>query len=127
MGAERAWWVVAVGGGASAFDALADDTRRTVLSLLREHGELTVTQLAGHIDHIGRTAVSMQLKVLREAGMVQERPAGKYRYYSLRVEPINDVVAFLSTLYGASLDGLATITEKHRDPEAEQRRWGTSY
>lgn len=127
VGAERAWQVVAVGGGASAFDALADDTRRTVLSLLREHGELTVSDLAARIEHIGRTAVSMQLKVLREAGMVQERKAGKFRYYSLRVEPIHDVVAFLSTLYGASLDQLATLTEQHRDPEAEQRRWGTSY
>ncbi|MBP2472566.1 DNA-binding transcriptional ArsR family regulator [Crossiella equi] len=115
------------GGGASAFDALADDTRRLVLGLLREHGELTVSQLSEQISHIGRTAVSMQLKVLREAGLVQERKAGKYRYYSMRVEPINEVMTFLSNLCGASLDGLVTIAEKHREPEAEQRRWGTSY
>ncbi|WP_168200498.1 helix-turn-helix transcriptional regulator [Allokutzneria sp. NRRL B-24872] len=113
------------GSSSGAFDALADDTRRAVLSLLSEHGELTVSDLASRFDHIGRTAVSMQLKVLRDAGMVQERRAGKYRYYSLRVEPMNEVLSFLSSLYGASLDSLAAVAEQ-RSAEVEGTRWGTS-
>ncbi|SDM70168.1 ArsR/SmtB family transcription factor [Allokutzneria albata] len=116
-------------GEASAFDALADDTRRTVLSLLSEHGELTVSDLASRFDHIGRTAVSMQLRVLRDAGMVQERRAGKYRFYSLRVEPMNEVLSFLSTLYGASLDALAAVAERRApgtEDQLEGQRWGTS-
>ncbi|MFB9903943.1 ArsR/SmtB family transcription factor [Allokutzneria oryzae] len=112
---------------ASAFDALADDTRRAVLSLLSEHGELTVSDLAARFDHIGRTAVSMQLKVLRDAGMVQERRSGKYRLYSLRVEPMTEVLNFLTALYGSSLDGLAeaAVGTAGRD-EPEGLRWGTS-
>ncbi|WP_253769393.1 ArsR/SmtB family transcription factor [Goodfellowiella coeruleoviolacea] len=120
---------------------MADDTRRAVLSLLSEHGELTVTQIAEQFTHIGRTAVSMQLRVLRDAGLVKERRAGKYRYYSLRVEPVHEVISFLNSLYGASLDGLARAAEASADQEPaaasdapdptgtdkDTPRWGISY
>ncbi len=91
----------------STFGALADTSRRALLRLLSEHGELTASELAAAFDTIGRTAVSTHLRVLREAGLVCERRAGRYRYYSLRAQPVADVVSFLSGLYQGPLDRLA--------------------
>ena len=96
------------------FGALADGSRRTVLRLLSEHGELTASELAGHFDTIGRTAVSTHLRILREAGLVRERRQGRFRYYSLCTQPVEDVVTFLTDLYRTPLERLArTVTEQH--------------
>ena len=42
------------------FSALADPTRRAILSLIGEHEELTAGEIAAHFDSLGRTAVSSQ-------------------------------------------------------------------
>lgn len=95
----------------AAFGALADTSRRALLRMLSQRGELTASELAAAFDTIGRTAVSTHLRVLREAGLVQERREGRFRYYSLRTQPVADVVTFLSGLYQAPLDRLAaTVT-----------------
>jgi len=83
----------------SIFGALADPSRRTLLRLLSERGELAASELAAAFDTIGRTAVSTHLRVLRDAGLVRERRQGRFRYYSLCAEPVADVVALLADLY----------------------------
>ena len=67
----------------NSWTALGDPTRRTIFELLVEH-PCSVTELARDLP-VTRSAVSQHLKVLREAGLVADTPAGKLRIY--RVEP----------------------------------------
>ncbi len=64
-----------------ALEALGDATRRRIISRLAA-GELDVTALADGMP-VGRTAISMHLKVLREAGLVSDRAIGTRRLYRL--------------------------------------------
>ena len=66
-----------------SWTALGDPTRRTIFELLAEHPR-SVTDLA-RVLPVTRSAVSQHLKVLKEAKLVADTPAGKQRIY--RVEP----------------------------------------
>ena len=68
------------------FRAVADPTRRAVLDLLTE-GELAVKDLQPAFP-ISQPALSQHLRVLREAGLVSERRAGRLRIYRLEAEPL---------------------------------------
>jgi DNA-binding transcriptional ArsR family regulator len=76
------------------FAALASPVRRQVLQLLRELGPRPVAELAGHFD-MARPSFSEHLRVLREAGLVRERRAGRHRVYRLDAEPLTEVQQWL--------------------------------
>jgi DNA-binding transcriptional ArsR family regulator len=61
--------------------ALGDPTRRAIFELLVE-GPRPVGELASELP-VSRPAVSQHLKVLREAGLVVDRPAGNRRIYEV--------------------------------------------
>ena len=88
----------------SAFEALADDTRRHVLTVLG-HGELTAGQVSEHFA-LTRQAVSHHLQRLREAGLVEERREGTRRYYRARPEGLEEVVAFVEGFWRDRLRAL---------------------
>lgn len=94
-----------------AFEALADPTRRTILTLLAAEGETSAGQLAAGIDALSRTAVSSHLRILRTAGLVAERRDGRYRLYSLAPRPVDQVMEFLAQLYHRSLVDLKRSIE----------------
>jgi DNA-binding transcriptional ArsR family regulator len=73
--------------------ALSDESRRTVLEMLREH-PATVNELAAALP-IARPGVSRHLRVLREAGLVQVRQDAQRRIYSLRPEPLAELDQWL--------------------------------
>jgi ArsR family transcriptional regulator len=66
---------------ARLFQALSDETRLAILEMLRG-GERCVCDLQ---DALGaaKSRLSFHLKVLREAGMVQDRKEGRWSYYTL--------------------------------------------
>ena len=66
------------------FRALADPTRRSVFEHLADDGETTVSQLTAEFD-VSQPAISQHLGVLKSAGLVIERRAGRNAYY--RVAP----------------------------------------
>ena len=71
------------------FRAVADPTRRRMLELL-QRGDLAVAELSGPF-RISQPAVSQHLKVLREAGLVRSRKAGRRRLYRLERGPLEKV------------------------------------
>ena len=93
------------------FSALADPTRRAILSLIGEHEELTAGEIAAHFDSLGRTAVSSHLRILRLAGLVAERRDGRFRHYSVTSTPADAVVAFLTSVYQNSLEQIASAVQ----------------
>ena len=75
------------------FKALADPTRREILSLLRGGGR-SVGELAANFN-VSRPAISKHLKVLRGAALVTERPRGTSRICELNPAPLKTVDAWL--------------------------------
>jgi DNA-binding transcriptional ArsR family regulator len=75
------------------FEILADPGRRRVLDLLRDE-EHTVGEL---VDALGMSqpAVSKQLRILRDAGLVEARVDAQRRVYTLRPAPLAQADAWL--------------------------------
>ena len=73
--------------------ALADESRRTVLEILRHH-PATAGDLAEALP-IARPGVSRHLRVLREAGLVDVEQRAQRRIYRLRSEPLVELDSWL--------------------------------
>jgi DNA-binding transcriptional ArsR family regulator len=86
--------------------ALADDTRRRVLELLRE-GPMAVGQLAARLP-VTRPAVSQHLRVLKEAGLVVEQRRGTRRLYSVDPRGAEPLVSYVDRMWGDALAGFAS-------------------
>jgi len=67
--------------------AVADGTRRGILSLLKGR-QLSVLEIAEEFP-MSRPAISKHLRILKEAGLVLETPAGRQRLYSLEATPLD--------------------------------------
>jgi ArsR family transcriptional regulator, arsenate/arsenite/antimonite-responsive transcriptional repressor len=107
-----------------AFDALADSTRRSILRVLADRGECRVGEIAEEVNHVGRTAVSSHLRILRSAGLVTERRDGRYRMYAVDGDSLRGVVEFLNALYRAPLDELRTQMDATTPSEEENGTGG---
>jgi DNA-binding transcriptional ArsR family regulator len=77
----------------SPYSALAEPHRRQILDMLLT-GEHSVGDLVARLD-ISQPGVSKHLRVLREAGLVADRVAGRERRYSLRLDPLAEIDAWL--------------------------------
>ena len=97
-----------------AFDILGDPVRRRILELLAEKGEPSSGEIVEVIvDEFGITqsAVSQQLRTLRNAGFTTVTADGTRRLYTLDVQPLKEVDSWLSqfrTFWSPKLDALAT-------------------
>jgi DNA-binding transcriptional ArsR family regulator len=97
----------------TALAVLADPTRRKVFERLRT-GSHPVNVLAAGLP-VSRPAVSQHLRVLKEAGLVEERSEGVRRIYSLRREGLAELRDWLDSLWGDALEAFQVEAEKsHR-------------
>jgi len=76
------------------FGALADPTRRAILTRLAD-GEATVAELAEPF-RVSQPAVSRHLKVLENAGLISRSRRATARLSHLEAEPLRDVTAWLA-------------------------------
>jgi len=53
--------------------------------------------------HTGQSRLSFHLRVLKGAGLINDRPEGRWMYYSLNVEGIKELAAFVNTLQESRL------------------------
>jgi DNA-binding transcriptional ArsR family regulator len=100
------------------FQAVADPTRRKLLKLLDEE-ELPVTVISGHFP-MSRTAVSKHLRILADAGLVQERKVGRETRYKLQPEPLRELqrwVAYFDRYWDNKLAALQRLVESDHRPE----------
>ncbi len=74
----------------AVWKALADSTRRRILSLLRE-GPLTTTEIVTALPHLSRFGVMKHMSVLRDVGLITVRKQGPRRLNSLNVVPIRQI------------------------------------
>jgi DNA-binding transcriptional ArsR family regulator len=92
------------------FAALGDPTRREVLRRVAG-GPTTATELAMQMP-ISRQAVSKHLSALNEAGLVERTVSGREVRYSLRAEPLSDVVGWVSEVGEAWDQRLAKLKSR---------------
>jgi DNA-binding transcriptional ArsR family regulator len=78
------------------FSALADPTRRDILSRLGE-GDATVTELADPFP-ISLPAISRHLKVLEGAGLITRDKRAQWRTNRLRAEPLKEATTWMEHL-----------------------------
>lgn len=96
--------------------AFAEPRRRALLDHLQANGESSVTDLTAACPDITRPAVSQHLRVLREAGLVVERPVGTKRLYRLSGEGLADLRKVLDRFWTDELHTLADEAEKEDRP-----------
>ena len=79
------------------FHALSDATRLDALGMLRE-GERCVCELQDRLD-VAQSRLSFHLKVLKDSGLVEDRKEGRWSYYSIVPDALDEahdlVLAFL--------------------------------
>ena len=98
------------------FLAIAHPARRAILDRLRL-GEQPVLALAEPFD-MTLPAVSQQLRILREAGLVSERRVGRQRIYRLNPEPlrlVRDWMRYYETFWTKKLGHLGDYLDRHKD------------
>jgi DNA-binding transcriptional ArsR family regulator len=107
--------------------ALADPIRRDILRMLREQPVNAGT--IARAFAVSRPAISRHLRVLREAGLVQDEVVGRERAYGLRLAALDELEAFLAELrapgkWARRLLALETevqrVKRRRRLPQARQ-------
>jgi DNA-binding transcriptional ArsR family regulator len=103
----------------SVFQAIACPTRRALIDALAA-GERNVSGLVTAVK-VSQSAVSQQLAILKEAGLVEERAEGRFRFYRLRAEPLEEVEVWVNR-YRAhverQLDALGDLLDSLPDENA---------
>src|ERR1700754_3976554 len=99
----------------NVLEVIAEPTRRRILDAVRE-GERSVGDLV-EIVGMHQPGVSRHLKVLRDAGLVEARPAGQRSLYSWRPEPLRELDAWLEP-YRAEWSGRLDALERHLERTA---------
>jgi DNA-binding transcriptional ArsR family regulator len=89
--------------------ALADGTRRAIVARLAD-GPQPVGQLAAGLP-VTRSAVSQHLKILKEAGLVEDVAAGTRRIYRLNPAALAALRDQLDTFWQRALAGYTEAAE----------------
>ncbi len=103
------------------FRAVSSPTRRALLDKLSSR-EQTVQRLAASFQTT-LPAVSQHLTILRRAGLVTVRRAGRRRVYRLNAEPLRDVMVWLQAYERFWVARLQALGEDLKRLEPEEQRW----
>jgi DNA-binding transcriptional ArsR family regulator len=96
--------------GEEVWGALGDKSRRAIVLRLAERPR-AVIELAESLP-LSRPAVSQHLKVLKEAGLVNEEPAGTRRIYHLNEAGLTALRDQLDTFWNRALSGFQDIADQ---------------
>ena len=102
----------------SGLGALGDPTRRVIFERLAAR-PAAVGELA-HGMAVSRPAVSQHLKVLKEAGLVQEVSQGTRRIYSLDPRGIAAMRRWLDAHWASALDAFKSFADEQHEQGSER-------
>lgn len=96
-------------------DALGDPTRRAIFELVAESPR-AVGELARELP-VSRPAVSQHLRVLKDAGLVVDRPDGTRRIYHVNPEGVGALRAYLDRFWDEALAAFAAAIGRSDEEE----------
>ena len=82
--------------GVRLFHALSDETRLEIMERLKD-GEQCVCDLTDALK-TGQSRLSFHLKVLKDVGLITDRPEGRWTYYSLNAEVLEELIEMIQSL-----------------------------
>ena len=97
-----------------ALDALGDSNRRAIVEILSE-GDRSVQQIADELP-ISRPAVSRHLRLLKDAGLVTDRPDGTRRVYQLRDDGIEAIREYFAEVWQQAAARFRVLAENTTPP-----------
>jgi DNA-binding transcriptional ArsR family regulator len=96
------------------FRSLADPTRRAIFEHLCREGEQTVVALTRQAG-VSQPVVSKHLALLKQAGLVHDRPAGRQTHYSAKPKALTPLVDWTHQMAGfweSRFDGLEDLLNR---------------
>jgi DNA-binding transcriptional ArsR family regulator len=102
-----------------ALDCLGDPTRRKVFERLRK-GPLSVGEIARDMP-VSRPAISQHLAVLKEAGLVGDKPVGTRRIYYIDPRGLSAVRAWLDQFWDQALASFQDEVERRIQTGKEKK------
>lgn len=84
----------------AVFHALSDETRLEILNCLRD-GERCVCELT-EVLKAAQSRLSFHLKVLKDAGLIRDRAEGRWMYYALSEQALEEAEELIRTLKKAA-------------------------
>ena len=96
--------------------ALGDRTRHAIFERLAE-SPCAVGELA-HGLPVSRPAVSQHLRVLKDAGLVIDQPAGNRRIYRINPDGLDALRADLDRFWGSALTAYKTLVEQQAQEDS---------
>lgn len=105
------------------FAALADPTRRAIVTLLAE-GEATVNEVAAQFP-ISTPAISRHLTVLERAGLITRSRQAQWRRSRLHAEPFDEAVAWMQSRTRTWQERMDRLEAHLRRQGAHDERAGT--
>ena len=97
---------------APALDALGDPTRREIFERVALRPQ-AVGELARELP-VSRPAVSQHLRVLKDAGLVTDRPDGSRRIYALDPAGLSALRAYMDRFWNSALASFKEAAEQDR-------------
>jgi DNA-binding transcriptional ArsR family regulator len=101
---------------ADGWTALGDRTRRTIFTRLSRR-PCAVGELARDLP-VSRPAVSQHLRVLKDAGLVSDRPDGNRRIYQVNPAGLEQLRADIDQFWSSALAAYKTIVEQPHEENA---------
>src|SRR5579884_1491435 len=95
---------------ADGWAALGDATRRAIFERLAD-GPRAVGELAQGLP-VSRPAVSQHLRVLKDAGLVTDRPDGNRRLYQINPDGLGALRSYLDRFWSQSLAAFKRAAEQ---------------
>jgi DNA-binding transcriptional ArsR family regulator len=89
--------------------ALSNETRFKIVDLVRDR-EMAAGTIAKRFK-LTRPAVSQHIAILRDAGLLDERRVGAQRYYAVRSEAFDELVAYIEGFWRPRLRRLKQAAE----------------
>lgn len=96
-----------------AVKAATSPRRRRILQLVWD-AELSSREIASHFEDVTWQSVSLNLKVLKQAGLVSERREGTSRLYRADRERLAALESLLRTMWQRDLENLGTVLKSER-------------
>jgi DNA-binding transcriptional ArsR family regulator len=105
------------------FQAIADPTRREIINLIA-HKSLNLNAIADNFN-ISRPAISQQIKILSECGLIEIRQQGRERFVQARLQPLVEVSDWLEPLrkqWSQKFDKLDLLFDEMKRSGQKKRR-----